>query len=265
MIRFLNIDRWKRKLKWRVQRNQLLLRLYHFLRPPASDSHAHLIRTYAQTAGSETIMFLQIGAHEGGLHDPLDHHIRLHGWRGLFVEPQSEEIGALRSSYAAFSGLNFAETAVSSVAGQRKFYRIRPQADLPLWVSQLSSFYREVPASILKDYPEAEIIEETVESRTIADLQRAYNLHDVHILLIDTEGHDGEILRSVDLNNCRPDLILFEHYHLTDPDLENTLAYLGEAGYQFWKKQANTLAVLSPELRQQYPGVWQKAKKISHD
>ena len=50
------------------------------------------------------------------------------------------------------------------------------------------------------------------------DLLAQQNLTDIHILHIDAEGYDWEILRQLDLEKIKPRLILFEHDHLSDAD-----------------------------------------------
>ena len=53
----------------------------------------------------------------------------------------------------------------------------------------------------------------------------------VVVLLIDTEGFDCDIVRSLDLNSAlRPQLIIFEFIHCA-PKLEAAVAHLRRAGY----------------------------------
>ena len=48
---------------------------------------------------------------------------------------------------------------------------------------------------------------------TINSLIHKYNITNIELLHIDTEGHDYNILMSLDLNLIKPDKIIFEHTH----------------------------------------------------
>ena len=51
--------------------------------------------------------------------------------------------------------------------------------------------------------------------------------------MIDTEGHDCEILRALDFTRFRPVLLMFEHQHLSANDKAAAYALLETHGYNF--------------------------------
>jgi len=55
----------------------------------------------------------------------------------------------------------------------------------------------------------------------------------IDLLVIDTEGHDSEILRSLDFTRFRPVLLMFEHQHLSADDKTAAYALLETYGYRF--------------------------------
>jgi hypothetical protein len=60
----------------------------------------------------------------------------------------------------------------------------------------------------------------------------------------ETEGHDFEILRTVDFSRIRPALILYEHSHLGAHDQRACWRLLAAAGYRCRAGWADTLALL---------------------
>ena len=255
-IKIMSSNSWKNRAKRFLQDQPQLLRFYYWLRPPKQATHNHLLLRYAVLKEPGPVYFAQVGAHAGGLHDPLDRHLRLSAWQGLFVEPQLEELEALKMAYRKFPGLHFENVAVDRQAGTRTFYQITPDKRLPAWISQLSSFHARVPQLILKDHPEAAIISREVQCVPLETLLEQHQFKKLNVLITDTEGHDFEVLKSFDLERWRPDIILYEHYHLQQDDRQALTNYLQSAGYYLWPNQANTLAVRSQEWIQSYPGVW---------
>jgi hypothetical protein len=50
--------------------------------------------------------------------------------------------------------------------------------------------------------------------------------------VIDTEGHDWEILRAFDFTRFHPALVMFEHQHLSANDKAAAYALLKTQGYE---------------------------------
>ena len=51
--------------------------------------------------------------------------------------------------------------------------------------------------------------------------------------MIDTEGMDFEVIKSLDFSRFHPTIIQFEHIHLTDGNLTGCVELLTEHGYRF--------------------------------
>jgi hypothetical protein len=62
-------------------------------------------------------------------------------------------------------------------------------------------------------------------------------------LLIDTEGHDWEILRSVDFARWRPRLVIYEHYHLSPVARSAAREHLGLVGYETMEEGFDTFCL----------------------
>jgi hypothetical protein len=77
------------------------------------------------------------------------------------------------------------------------------------------------------------MIEERVPTARLDSLLARHGISQVDFLVIDTEGHDFEILRSLDFARVTPTLLMFEHQHLSVADKQNAYGLLAAAGYEF--------------------------------
>lgn len=158
--------------------------------------------------------FLQVGSHVGNTpNDPIFAHVT-NKTRGILVEPIPWIFEQLRSNYAGRSaGLVFINKAVSSAPGTLRLYapsQANDWAHLPVWASQLSS----VRQNHAKDHGlllTTELVE--AEATTIAQICVQHGVRELGLLHTDTEGHDAEILMSLDFRSFRPRRILFESKH----------------------------------------------------
>jgi len=92
--------------------------------------------------------------------------------------------------------------------------------------SELSSLFKE---NILKHYvkPEA-IIEQWVECSTINNILEKYNLKELDILFIDTEGFDLKLIKSIDFDKYKIKKIYYENLHINN---EEAKSFLTSNGY----------------------------------
>jgi hypothetical protein len=65
----------------------------------------------------------------------------------------------------------------------------------------------------------------------------------VHLLLLDTEGYDWEILKSIDLEKHRPRLVIYEHYHLSAVERAESRRHLELFGYRTLQEGFDTLCL----------------------
>jgi FkbM family methyltransferase len=86
------------------------------------------------------------------------------------------------------------------------------QKGLTQWVDQLSS----VLPNHVKDHHFPQLTSSKVEvpCTTLDSLIQEYNIKEIEHLVIDTEGHDFEVLEGLDLYNVKPKTIHFEHKHM---------------------------------------------------
>src|SRR5476651_2476388 len=88
--------------------------------------------------------FLQIGANDGYLSDPLNLAIFRHKLTGTFVEPQSNYYRELQRTYRDFAGLRFLKYAIAADNGVMTMYTLDCSGGrLPGWAHGVGTLSRE--------------------------------------------------------------------------------------------------------------------------
>lgn len=171
--------------------------------------------------------FIQIGANDGVSDggedpDPIHSHILKFNWAGILVEPVKYIYEELRRTYASQSNLHFENSALNMNSGSRNIYRLRKTDDpLPWFYEKLATFHKDVLIKHKVFIPNIlnYIVEEQITCITFDELIRRYNVQKIDLLVIDTEGHDYEILKTINFNYLRPKAIFLEHFHLNKDEL----------------------------------------------
>lgn len=178
---------------------------------------------------------VQIGANDGAAGDPLVDAFSKTRWCGLLVEPVPHFYEALVARYRDRPGVRVERAAVSSIDGEAPLYRLRNVPGQPEWFGQLATLNREVLLKHRPSIPEIEslLMEESVPTVRLDTLLKRHGVSRIDLLVIDTEGHDFEILRALDFTRFRPVLLMFEHQHLSANDKAAAYALLETQGYKF--------------------------------
>lgn len=191
------------------------------------------------------VTFVQIGAFDGLAGDPLRPLVhRYPGWRGVLVEPQPDVFARLTDNYA-FAGarLRFVEAAIDCVAATRDLYRIPMEEigrlGLPDWAAELASFDR---AHVQRRFPEARTVPHPVKTLTFADVAALLPQAQVDFIVLDVEGYEHAILKTIDFDRHQVRFLIFEHKHM-DADVRARVgSLLADAGFQFKAFGRDTIA-----------------------
>ncbi len=210
--------------------------LYQQLPPILHDTPTTFLARYFRRAAQ--VRFIQLGAHDGRQGDPLYEIIVGDArWRGVLVEPNRVAFAALSKTHRNGDRIRLKRAAISDVAGRRLFYNFTATddmdpAELQDWWSELSSFD---PAHLKRHLPErlnAAIRAEEVEVVTVAQVMDEFGLNGLDLVVMDIEGHEDAILRSLAGLPCAPRLIMFEHKHMTPQALIENTAWFRGSGYR---------------------------------
>jgi FkbM family methyltransferase len=129
----------------------------------------------------------------------------------------------LKRNFSDNSRFTLDRVAVGASRGTSKFYYVDHRVidefpDLPHWYDQIGSFDRSYVEAQLKGILKPYIIEMDVEVMPLADLFAKHEIGHIHVLQIDTEGHDLNVLRTADFGRFPVTSVLVEHKHLSDSD-----------------------------------------------
>jgi len=222
-----------------------LRKLRGWLSPSPTDPILRLVEEFART--SSMPFFVQIGANDGTKGDYLDAHVRSSGWRGILVEPIPYVFGALEARHGTNPRLTLVNAAIADQDGTSPIYFIPKddEADIPVWYDALASFHRDVIAKHSPWIPDIEDRISSIDVRTLTfeSLCAAHEVHEIDLVQIDTEGHDFEVIKLIDLERHRPAIVLYEHYHLAPHDRDACERHLERHGYGLVSNYFDTIAV----------------------
>jgi FkbM family methyltransferase len=181
--------------------------------------------------------FVKIGAYDGVTDDPCAVILLAdRRWKGLLVEPVPHCFDRLRANFPDADRFSLERVAIGPRPGTAAFYYVDPGArrrlpDLPPWIDQLGSFDRDHVLKHLDGVLAPFVVECRVEVRRLDDLLSEHGIGDVHLLHVDAEGHDYEVLKTLNLSERPPVAIFVEHGHLPDGERRAMVDLLREAGY----------------------------------
>jgi FkbM family methyltransferase len=207
--------------------------------------------------------FIEIGSNDGDQHDFLRPGILAKRWRGLMVEPVPYVFERLRANYRGLERVTLENAAIADHDGKIPFYHLReaaPGEGLPGWYHGVGSFSREAVLGHRGFIPDVEerLVEASVPCLTFESLCGKHLVEQLDLLLIDVEGYDAEIVRTIDLTRRHPRLLVYEHYHLSEADRHECVRIVEAAGYETLAEGFDTWCLdpaAAPELAELWRGL----------
>lgn len=160
----------------------------------------------------DDFFFIQIGANNGKRYDPIHHLIvKERGVvSGIAIEPVREYFHELQQTYEGFPKIKLLNKAIHNSATEANIYKINPALPgLQEHLKGMSSF--DVSNFTKEGISENDILTETVVCTSLLNLIKEEKIKKVHLLQIDAEGYDLEIIKSIDFKVIKPFVINFEH------------------------------------------------------
>lgn len=196
----------------------------------------------------DTFFFIQIGANDGILHDPINYYINKYKWKGIFVEPVNQYFNKLKKTYAKNKGLFFENSAISGQNEKKRIYKIKENVKhIANWYQGIASFDKNNLLCHKRAFPEIEkfIEEQLVNCVTLQYLINKYNVKNIDFLCIDVEGYEIVVIKQLLVLNIKPKVIYYEHKHMSETQKRECKNFLSSLGYIFEKSScANTLCFL---------------------
>lgn len=186
--------------------------------------------------------FVQIGANDGVRDDPIHELIVEHDLAGVLVEPVPDLFHRLQAHYEGRANLRFENVAIASHQGQLPLYRVRPDTPgAPGWWYEIASF--DISMLTRHGIPTGVIETLAVGTTTIEALLAKHRVNHIDLLQVDTEGHDGVIVRAALASGLRPRIINYESCHLPPDERYRIKQLLAASDYRFIDVGRDTLAV----------------------
>lgn len=190
------------------------------------------------------LRFVQIGANDGMMDDPLRELVLRYGLTGVLVEPLPDLFERLRRNYASQAGLVFEQAAIGESIGEATIYRVRAGADVPAWLHGIASFNPDHITRFEIGKHAKDVVEPVnVPVITLPALLAKHEIEDFDLLQIDTEGMDCRIVEWALAANLRPSIIHYEFCHAPPRERARCKTLLINAGYRFVDAGTNTLAL----------------------
>jgi len=210
----------------------LLISLNKFLngKDRTEEEQKHLISKYLS---GENTQIVQIGSNDGKSADPIYDLVHKNKkWKVLWVEPVPYLFNRLQENFPNEDRFSFENSAIND-GSRQVFYYVHKDANkkisnLPRWYDQIGSFERSHILKHLDGRLEPYIVELEIHGITLQDLFDKYFIQSIGLLHIDTEGHDWKILSQLDLKLYKPNVILFEHKHLNEIEIKDSIKFLNK-------------------------------------
>lgn len=199
---------------------------------------------------NKDFFFVQIGACDGKQFDPIYKQVKSKKLSGILVEPVPYLFARLKNNYANQDNLFFENSAITTENGNIEMYTISEEGldKLPAWAIGISSihenknsigeqYWKSEKAQVHKakgiDY---ELIEKyklkiKVNAMNLNTLFDKYNVANIDLMVLDTEGHEYEILKQLKTVNTLPKLLRFEMNNIVK-ELPNLYKMLDDLGYK---------------------------------
>lgn len=192
----------------------------------------------------EKVVFVHIGANDGLTQDPIAEFVFRRGWSGVMVEPVPAIFKRLSEVYRKVSRVKLENAAISSSAGSLKFWYLNRTPDMPHIYDTVGSFSREHVVSILgAGYDSQKYLASIdVPTLTFSQLLTKHGLDKVDLVSIDTEGHDGKIVKQIDFGKWQPEVVMYESEHLAQEEAVECKQLLERNGYTVLDVDGNAVA-----------------------
>ena len=222
---------------WRYVHARTVARIVARLRRPIPDRTDECRRFLQRVVESRPqFSILQVGAFDGVSNDPVHELIRsFHHVRAVLLEPQPAPHAALQRLWQHEARVVPLRMALAAECGERPLFVVADShAHLHPFSGQVASFSRGHVETACRRYmwrPSADAVTSvpvaTIDWRTLVAHHGPFDL-----VVIDAEGFDGEIVHLIDLSEHVPDIIVYEHCHLTGRMRHRCSTRLQRAGYR---------------------------------
>ena len=191
--------------------------------------------------------FVQVGSHDGIMHDPLHTFIKHNKWKGILIEPQKLYFDKLKLYYKKRPNLFFINKAVHPSKKKLTLFKVKNANDYSHtgWASVHPERFKNT------EY-EHQTETEEVEACTLMEAIESCKITSLDLLQIDTEGFDFEIIKMLDFKKITPLIIHYEHIHLSNKDKKKAGILLNMNEFFSFKSKNDTIALSKKLITPQF-------------
>ena len=200
----------------------------------------------------KTLVFLQIGANDGVMNDPI-YQFNMDNKSvvsGFVLEPLPDIYEKLAENYQSCPSIKPFNLAIHETEAEMVLHRVKPSLadEVPEFAIGVASF-DETHWEKTTLVPNADYMEQVkVKCVSFPDFIKSNAIDKLDLLLLDTEGYDYQILMSIDFTHIKPRMIRFEHgvrHQVMSPDnFMSVCSYLNSFGYQIIAESYDATAYL---------------------
>ncbi len=184
---------------------------------------------------------IQIGSNDGKRFDPLNKFIKKYSPLSILVEPIKKDFIDLKDNYKDQKNIFFENSAISVNDSINYLYKVN-DTKLKFYdehIKGITSF--EIKHLIKHGVSKSHIIKEPVNSISIDELLSKHSLNQLDLLMVDTEGYDGEIvIEFLSKLFFRP-IIIFEYIHINHETFKKLVKLLKLKKFNFYKIDENVI------------------------
>lgn len=211
----------------------------------------------------DNFFFVNVGANDGVMNDPIYPFVAKYGWRGIAIEPVPHVFAQLSANYRNLAGVTLEQVAIAE--SPRPFWFVRPGSGSEEFaVQQIGSLKKDYVYDSLRrlrfmpnpgpGYADVEpelvhtaheggplVVEdvdtfvEEIEVECVAfnALMERHAVDHIDFLNIDAEGCDYEVLRSIDFDRFRPEVLCIEVTALSEDETKSLDRLLARHDYTY--------------------------------
>ena len=167
-----------------------------------------LLESLIYKKNHKDFFFLQIGANDGKRFDPIFNVVKSLNLRGIALEPVKEYYNDLVVNYKN-SRVIPVNKAIYEENKKISIFKARGNTNLPEWSKGIASLNPQHYKKSNTD--EKNIVEEVVDAITFEKLFEDFDIKNIDLLQIDTEGYDYNLLKLFPFDKFQPSIVHFEH------------------------------------------------------
>lgn len=199
-----------------------------------------------KSANYSDFFFVQIGANDGIHADPINKYIRKYKWKGILVEPQKKYFQKLKENYQDMPQLIFENVAIGLKKEELELFKVA-ENEQEHWHNLVATIdsSRGDMAWLKK---EKKIDVEKVQVVPFVELLKKHSIKKIDLLQIDVEGYEYKIICSDNFFSLKPQIIRYEHKHLSYAEQYDCIKVLQKQGYKVYMEKFDSIAVLMKQV-----------------